>query len=522
MDSTHKEIIHKTGAINPEGDELGAIRRIRTETVLSRLPIHNLAKKGRVNIQIVKKDADGHVTLQWEVSHSDRYGQPRAVAYKLDTIVINRRLDEEGRPLPKMVCLGSLREIADELGCGDTNLVRRAMRQNAFAAITARLTYTTAAGHERRIEANFTRYSVIFTGEKLPDGRRADAVYIILNEPYREVLDSAPVRPLNYDYLKVLSPAAQRFYEILSYRIFAALNNKADSEARISYSDYCMFSPQQRYFDYDHFKKQMWKIHRSHLQSGYLKASRYTAATDAGGNPDWMMHYVPGPRAHAEFRAFSARKGKDLSGLRQDGGLEIGEWRPGSHQRVKMSAGTEPPDGNAIELVRYFHRRARRVEAYELPPGGKEGAQAEDLLRTYGEEAARFVIDYGIRQAERTKFSMRTFGALMQYVPDAIAAFEERRAASVASDARERAEAKRKQETEEWYERGRKALAALPPEKRAALEAEAKADFLARWPRQANQTESQFFKRMIDNALIAKIINREGRSNSSDGPIRVS
>jgi hypothetical protein len=68
-----------------------------------------------------------------------------------------------------MICLGSLRDIADELGLGgDTNLIRRAIRQNAFAAITARLTYTSADGRERRLEADFTRYSVIFTGEKLP------------------------------------------------------------------------------------------------------------------------------------------------------------------------------------------------------------------------------------------------------------------------------------------------------------------------------------------------------------------
>ena len=46
------------------------------------------------------------------------------------------------------------------------------------------------------MEADFTRYNVIFTGEKLPDGRRADAVYIILNEPYREVLNNAPMRPV--------------------------------------------------------------------------------------------------------------------------------------------------------------------------------------------------------------------------------------------------------------------------------------------------------------------------------------
>ena len=157
--------------------------------------------------------------------------------------VINRRLDEEGRPLPKIICLGSLREIADELGLGGGHKPGSPRaRQNAFAGITARLTYPTADGRERRLEADFTRYSVIFTGEKLPDGRRADAVYIILNEPYREVLDNAPLRPLNYEYLKVLPPAAQRFYEVLSYRVFAALKTKGD-EAWISYSDYCIVLP---------------------------------------------------------------------------------------------------------------------------------------------------------------------------------------------------------------------------------------------------------------------------------------
>ena len=31
---------------------------IRTETVLSRLPVHNLAKKGSINISIIKKTAN--------------------------------------------------------------------------------------------------------------------------------------------------------------------------------------------------------------------------------------------------------------------------------------------------------------------------------------------------------------------------------------------------------------------------------------------------------------------------------
>ncbi len=308
---------------------------------------------------------------------------------------------------------------------------------------------------------------------------------------------------------------------MLSYRTFAALNQKGDAEARISYSDYCMFSAQQRYFDYDHFKKQMWKVHHLHLQSGYLKASRYTATTDTEGKPDWMMHYVPGPRAHAEFRAFPGRKAKDLFGTREDS-LEAGEWRPESRGGARTPFVSAPSKAKAVELVRYFHRRARNVEVYELPPGGKERAQAEDLLRTYGEPGSRFVIDYGIRQAERTKFSMRVFGAIMQYVPDAIAAFEESQAASAESKAKERREADRKRAIEERYENERKALAALSKENRDALEAEFKADFLSRWPKEAARTESMFFKRMIENAIISKIMDGQDRSDSSDGQVRVS
>ena len=197
--------------------QLAPLQIIRTETVLSKLPIHNLSKTGNFEIQIIRKNDHGEVELRWEVSYNSRYGPPRQLAYKIDTIVINRKIDELGRPVPKVIRLGSLRDIARELGLGgDTNNARKALRQNAFTGIVARLSYRGTDGSERKVEADFTRYNVVFAGEKLPDGRSADCVYLILNEPYLEVLNSAPMRPLNYEYLKILPPAAQRFYEIVS------------------------------------------------------------------------------------------------------------------------------------------------------------------------------------------------------------------------------------------------------------------------------------------------------------------
>lgn len=512
MDQTHEEIIKRSPLAEAIAAEGGPIRGIRTETVLSRLPIHNLAKRGRVNIQIVKRNADGAVTLHWEVSYSDRYGQARAAAYKLDTLVVNRRLDEQGRPLPKMICLGSLRGIAEELGLGgDTNIVRRALRQNAFAAITAKLTYPCSDGSERRLEADFTRYSVIFTGEKLPDGRRADAVYIILNEPYREVLNYAPVRPLNYEYLRVLPPAAQRFYEIVSYRMFATLK-KRGSEAIMPYSDYCTFSAQQRYFDYDHFKKQMYKVHRLHIQSGYLSAIRYVAATDADGRPDWKIHYTPGPRAEAEFHAFAGGRSaqQDLFSINQEIALAVGEWTPEPKSRRRTAPTTETKDAATKALVAYFHSRVRGVEGYRPPSGSKETSQADDLIRNYGEEGARFIVDYGAAEAEKTQFRMRFFGGLLQYVPDAAAALERRQTAAARAGERERADAGR-EEAELRYAEGRKLLAGLTPEARLALYSEVRKDYLSRWPNAAPGA-GRFLERMIESAMIRRLLDASGGS----------
>jgi len=287
--------------------DLEAIQIIRTETVLSRLPVHSLSKTGEFDIVITRRNGQGEVELHWSVSHSAKYGPPRQLAYKLDTLVVNRRIDEVGRPVPRILKLGSLRDIARELSLGgDTNQIRRALRQNAFTGITAKLRYRSSLGQERRIEADFTRYGVVFAGEKLPDGSSADGVYLILNEPYLEVLNHAPVRPLNYEYLKELTPAAQRFYEIVSYRIYAALKHNHGA-AKLPYSDFCTYSALQRYDDYDHFKKQMYKIHRPHLKSGYLERVLYEDTRDTDGRTDWIMIYHPGPKARQEFDAYHSR-----------------------------------------------------------------------------------------------------------------------------------------------------------------------------------------------------------------------
>jgi hypothetical protein len=369
------DVVPTDSSPQPEADELGPLNIIRTESVLSRLPIHNLSK-GSVRIHILRKDPNGKIDLQWEISPSQSFGEPRALAYKLDTLVVNRRIEERGKPLPKLVRIGSLREIAEELSLGgNTNRVKQAFLQNASAFITAKLSYRTTDGAEKRVESGFTRYSVHFTGETLPDGRKADAVYISLNDPYREILNTAPLRPLDYDYLKTLHPAPQRFYEIIG-RIFYP-TFKYGHQAKLLYSEYCTYSTQQRSFDWNFVRSQMHKVHRPHLQSRYLEKVEFKPTLDEEGKPDWMMFYWPGPKAKAEHLTFTTgRKPPAIPEPKTPKAIAAAPEKPA------------PPSRLVAELTR---RGVSETQAHKLLANVLDEQAAVDLLE-WG--------DYLVRQAK--------------------------------------------------------------------------------------------------------------------------
>jgi|SRR5579864_7774536 len=295
------------------GTELLPLKTIRVETALSRYPVHRLARKGSIDISIREGDSTD-VETKWEVDYSKKHGQPGPLAYKLDTLIINRKIEEATRPIPRIIKLGSLHDICRELGISrGKNILslKNALHQNASAYITAKTRYRLADGTERTLEAGFTRYTIIFTGEKLPDGRKADGVYIILNDVFIQVINGAMTRPLDYDYLKSLPPAPQRFYELLSYQMYAALKYDRP-RAKLAYSDFCSRAPQTRHLDWESVRSQMNKVHRPHRESGYIAQVDYQQSTDRDGKPDWVMLYMPGPKARAEFRTFAKRGGPAL------------------------------------------------------------------------------------------------------------------------------------------------------------------------------------------------------------------
>jgi hypothetical protein len=398
---------------------------VRTETVLSKLPIHSLSKQKSVNIHICRTNDQGKVDLYWEVSPSRNYGEPRQLAYKVDTLIVNRKIDEEKRPFPQLIRLGSLRAIAEDLHHSmkkpDTNAIKKALHQNAGAYITAKFSYKAKDGTIRRLEAGFTRYSVIFTGQQLPDGRTADAVYIELHPRYRELLNDIHFRPLDYDYLKALKPGAQRFYEILSFRMFSAIKYRRPW-ARIRYSEYCLFSAQQRYFTSDAFRKQMHKLSTPHLQSEYLARTFHEATTDAQGYPDWWLYYIPGRKAHVEYNAFHRKEliVEDPDELEATIDEEIRETQLEA-KGLAMLADVRHSEARALVARFYelFHPTKQRAAS------PKELRQAARLVTTYGKEAAYSILDYAYHAALRTHYEPHTFTGIVKYDVEAVAEMKE-------------------------------------------------------------------------------------------------
>lgn len=394
---------------------------IRIETALSRFPVHKLARqRGGILIDIKESTSTGELKTRWKVSYNSEYGQPGPLAYRVDTLIINRRIDDERPSIPKVVKLGSLSEICRELGVppsgANTNDVKKALHQNASAYITAKISYKATTGEERTIEAGFSRYSVIFTGERFPDGTKANAVYLILNDVYMKVLNEAQTRPLDYDYLRQLSPAAQRFYELIGFQIYAVLKHERP-RARMLYSDFCTRAPQTRYFDYEHFKKQMYKVHAPHLRSGYLLKVEFQEQQTESGEADWLMLYTPGQRAQAEFReadkrprpraAKATKPSREIppAPTEPQAPAQIGAADDEAEQLVSKLMAFHVAEATARELVRDYrraaelqlralpHRNTGKIkdlapwliqavrENYELPEGFKHALEKEEEVR---------------------------------------------------------------------------------------------------------------------------------------------
>ena len=284
-------------------------------------------------------------------------------------------------------------------------------------------------------------------------------------------------------YLQALTPMAQRFYELLSYHLFATLKHRRP-HATLRYGEYCLLATQQRYRAYEQVKKQMYKVHRPHLAAGYIAQVRSTATTDADGQPDWLLHYTPGPKARAEYAAFRRQPG----GRRRGPGPRT-RSRPTSWPsccRKHPRARHPPPSPLCLRIPRRqtlvqqfyqrFHGRA------QVTPTAKELAQATALLTTHGLEKAQYLLAFSHQAAQATRYDPQVFGGILHYTDRALAAYDAQTAQGTQATTQQAAadERTQREQYQAWEQRQlAQRRAALLPQELAALEAEAHARLVA-------------------------------------------
>jgi len=298
--------------------------------------------------------------------------------------------------------------------------------------------------------------------------------------------------------------------------MFAALKHH-HPQATLRYADYCLLSTQQRYTVFERVQKQMYKVHRPHLASGYLTQVHYEATTDADGQPDWLLHYLPGPKAQAEYAAFMHQPGAAAAAAltlpadadQEDLVATITREPPAAPppaaaahmeqaaRRAPLAEATPttpspaPPEAEAAPLVDPLlaHAHALVIAFYQrfhgataVTPHPKELAHATELLATHGEAKAHFLLAFAHQAAPETHYQPQVFGGIRQYLPRALAAYDAQatRATQAATQRAATDERTQREQYHAWEQRAVDQLrATLPPAELAALEAQARARLVA-------------------------------------------
>jgi hypothetical protein len=198
--------------------------------------------------------------------------------------------------------------------------------------------------------------------------------------------------------MRRLTPAAQRFYELLSPRLFAAIKYGHES-AWIRYSDYCQYAVQKRQGSRRRMQIQMAAVQRIHLRSEYIESVEYANAPADDGGPDWVLRYRPGRRARAEYRWFNERRPAASKALRRLPRPVLRDDRTAPLVRDDVSEVLAPDNVAARALARRFAEQ-RRGAAPVADPSNRQIDWAKAILDALGgdREAADVAIDLAAKE----------------------------------------------------------------------------------------------------------------------------
>lgn len=333
------------------------------------------------------RDADG-TERPVSVEIHPSYGQPSVLAYKIAQAIF-LKMTEAGEPYSGTVAF-TQREMARLVGkvwSGKTSAeLYHAMMQLQNTRIVCSVHNKEAKEY---YELNFSFLPTTLFSRK---NKAISECVVQVHEAIVASLNRNHAIWLNYNRLHTLDTIGMVFYK----RLFFHLSNtyrgntvRSTFKFDKDYEDICRewlggLKPEKYK---SRIEKQLGKYMESVQATGLI--ARYQILARAGGK-GFKLVFHPGDGFYQDYAEFYLKTPKRTAQL---------------------------PDRNAadpqpLQLVAYFHELLGHSQNSFTD---KERGQAAELLKAYGDQEARALIEHAAREGKRTNFRMQAFGAVMGY-----------------------------------------------------------------------------------------------------------
>jgi hypothetical protein len=281
-------------------------KAFRSEFHFLKFPFFDLSspdsKKDRIEITETKETKEGKIEILWRVSRGVDSNLPSSFAHKIHKYIVEKNINSLKKPIPRLIRVGSLYQICKNLKIVQSGenyeAIKKALKDITTASIEVKGTFRQKEknGAKKFFNGVFHLYNMVFfTNEVLPDGTKADAAYVQLNDMYVQNINNNFVVPMNYEYYHTLSGnIPSRMYELLTIWFYPALENKKNYIQK-EYSELCNYFPLIRQDCKWKAKKQLKVAHQQHVSSGFLACEPEWIDTSKKG--DWLIKYHIGLKA---------------------------------------------------------------------------------------------------------------------------------------------------------------------------------------------------------------------------------
>lgn len=267
---------------------------------------------------------------------------------------------------------------------------------------------------------------VISVGGMLDDGSMADRHFVWLADWYIQFF-SLLFHISDYnDYLKLFSPLAKALYDPLNIG-FSTTNGKYKK----LYPDLCVLIGMQEYQHKSRIKQQFDQAHKELKGIGLLK--EYLLKINRQGVHSFYWY--------AGDKFFENQKR-----LQIDPKLKSLFWGTATKEQLT------PGNDDIHELVLYFQKKKNGKDG-SYKPTSSEITKAKSLLTSYGKDKAYFIVDFAISKMRETNFKPLYFGAVNNYIGDALTQLRQEQKKGEELKKKKEAEARQQlEEYKEWLE----------------------------------------------------------------------